>query len=1421
MATRAMGALTAAFAAYKTIQGIIQQADAMTLLNSRLQLVTKSQQEFIRTQEALVSISQRSFTGLSSTVDLYTALSRATANLGVSQNELLRVVETFNKSIIISGGSVQAADAAITQFNQAMASGVLRGEEFNSISEQAPMIMELLANSLGVTRGALRDMAKEGLLVAELVLPALLEGSKSVDDQFAKLNKTIGQSGVQFKNQFALLIDELNKLTGGTEGASRGLDGFTFNLKILTDLLKAINGPAQAFNETQAETERLLRQNEQAAKANNEAVKSRAKAMLEEKERMEMAKKAAEELQKAYEKLIETLREDIRGSTAALQAEQQGLNKSQEDFLKLVSSPEWYQYTAAQKILITDLFKQKIETEQLIDLEKKRAKAAEDRLKKMLDDEKEFREELAKEDKKNEEDRIKAQEKLYEEHRKQIEKIEDDLTDALMRAFESGKGFGQAFKDTLINMFKTMVLRPVLAPIAGAFAGVFGGGGAMASGAGGGGALSALSGAGSLAQLAAGASSLGVGIAAGFSNALSLNFAGSLSAAGQLIGTGAMSGISAGLGMAAGTLLPIVGILAAIPSISKALFGGGRRTTATGISGTFTTGGADVMGFEDWRRSGGLFRRGRSGTNFSPVATETQSFLDNSLIAISDTTRNFARILGLNANAIDGINQQVRISLSGLSAEKQQEAIANALNSFGDRLAEELLGEQSSFIRIGETAGTALTRLATSLSTVNQVFDTLNTTLYRSSLAGADMANRLIDAFGGADVFIEQTTQFYEQFYTEAERTETATRQLTSAMSNLGFVLPKNRDQFRALVEAQDLTTESGRQVYAELIRLSSVFNQIAESFDNNVLSERVLLESRLFTITNNTVALRQREREAINDANKGLYDHILLLEEYFNTLSQAVANAISTANESLTDQISASRSAAAAARSAASTYRSAAESIRETIKGLLGSQRSTEQEFNLALQAASGGDVEAMKALPSLAQTFSEEAQKSAKNSLEATLINARIAAELQQVASVADVLELGSDYQAQLLDINTELLILAQKELQSENMSLTKLNDINDALINVAKLIDASGSLTVSAITNADGNTIAGLKDSARNVVGTLDANTLTNINALSNQGIDFKNAITGQTTDLSGFTEQQLSEIQNLDKTQNSVLDETSLVAMATKGNEDLSSAILNQLKVPDASAEYLGKLISAGNEHISERLLLVVSAVNAQTQAQQAEIQRQQDLVLAQQQLEAVSLLQQTTIGEVNQGIQDIYKLAENMSVFVNKTAGAAEKVNSAIFKVNEAGLFEAEYNQITGTSFMTKWFKEVFYKEGGVFDRTYGRAGELKTIADDIENLRARIIELGGIPEFANGGMHYGGMRLVGERGPELEMTGPARYMSNNDLSSMMGGNNNEEIKQLREDNKVQMRALVSLQSRMTRLLERWDGNGLPEERAVA
>lgn len=1217
MATRAMGALTAAFAAYKTIQGIIQQADAMTLLNSRLQLVTKSQQEFIRTQEALVSISQRSFTGLGNTVDLYTALSRATANLGVSQNELLRVVETFNKSIIISGGSVQAADAAITQFNQAMASGVLRGEEFNSISEQAPMIMELLANSLGVTRGALRDMAKEGLLVAELVLPALLEGSKSVDDQFARLNKTIGQSGVQFKNQFALLIDQLNKLTGGTEGASRGLDGLTFNLKILTDLLRAINGPAQAFNETQAETERLLRQNEQAAKANNEAVKSRAKAMLEEKERMEMAKKAAEELQKAYEKLIETLREDIRGSTAALQAEQQGLNKSQEDFLKLVSSPQWYQYTAAQKILITDLFKQRIETEQLIDAEKARAKAAEERLKTMLEDEKEFREELAKEDKKNEEDRIKAQEKLYEEHRKQIQKIEDDLTDALMRAFESGKGFGQAFKDTLINMFKTMVLRPILAPIVAGIAG-----GASSSAMAGTGTMDLISGATQMYNIVTtGFAKVGATVSASLQNAgdyLATSSVDAVAAGGEFLQTiaqgagpiasamaGAATGmflnsmISGGYSMGKGmdtfqkvgiAVASFVGgpVLGAIVGAATGLFNRafGRKLADAGIIGTF--GAEGFQGSSFTFEKGGFFRSDKTRTQ--GLDPQLQGFLSDSFRSIQSATAVMAITLGRSAEEIFAFTKSIRLSFMGLNQDQIQKLIESTFQGIADELATLALGT-TAFSKQGERASETLQRLYQSLITVNSVFDTLNVAMYETSLVTADMASKLIDAFGNIESFVEQTTFFYQEFYSEAERTSTMTRQLTTVMGQLGLALPQTRDQFRALVEAQDLTTEAGRNMYASLVGIAPLFAQIS-------------------------ISAEQAYQEAQNATNFAL-----------------------TALERSVD-----------------VQRRALEVNRQLAEENVNNIRSVFETLDSAINNLTGGGFSSATGM-----AFLEQALTTAR----------------------------------------TTGYLPGSEELSS----------------------------AISAVTS-----------------GLSPGRFSTSLEFRREQAL-----VLSRLTALREFSEQQLSEAekqllaakQQIDALDNQIelMREQIMVARMTENSiQGLTGAVLT-----------IPKAIEQLQTFLSQEILTLTTM---QTAAQQA------SSVQSKSPISAASSQSGTLITD---------KFGQQ-----------------ATFTITSSGA-------------------RLDFVEGG----SHAVSG-----SDAAQSLKDAY-------GFQAGGLHNGGMRLVGERGPELEVTGPARYMSNATLASMMGNGNNEELRQLREENKVQMRTLVSLQNRMTKIIEQWNGDGLPTERVEA
>lgn len=215
-AVASMGAALAALGLSAAAIQAIKLADAYAMMTARLSLVTKNTEELARVNQHLFDLAQRTRTDLGATVDLYTALSRSTKELGLSQQQLLKVTETFNKALIVSGASTQAAQAAITQFNQAMASGVLRGEEFNSISEQAPRIMDMLASSLGKTRGELRQMAEAGQLTADVVLPAIMEGAAKVNEEFERMPVTVSQAMQMAENSLLSLVGSFDQATGAT-----------------------------------------------------------------------------------------------------------------------------------------------------------------------------------------------------------------------------------------------------------------------------------------------------------------------------------------------------------------------------------------------------------------------------------------------------------------------------------------------------------------------------------------------------------------------------------------------------------------------------------------------------------------------------------------------------------------------------------------------------------------------------------------------------------------------------------------------------------------------------------------------------------------------------------------------------------------------------------------------------------------------------------------------------------------------------------------------------------------------------------------------------------------------------------------------------------------------------------------------------
>ncbi|MEN4983034.1 tape measure protein [Acinetobacter modestus] len=229
------GTLMASFAGALTIGAAISKMDAYTGLQNRLKLVTASQTELNNALKDTFNIAQATGQSWDSTAQVYQRFADNAKRLGITLGQTATLTETVAKSIAISGGSAASAEAALVQFGQALASGVLRGEEFNSISEQAPGLLKAIATGLGVNIGELRKMANEGQLTADVVIKSLDAAKGSVDSLFGKTDFTIGMSLTQLNNAITQFVGEAGKGSGAATFLSSSIKLLAENLDVATN----------------------------------------------------------------------------------------------------------------------------------------------------------------------------------------------------------------------------------------------------------------------------------------------------------------------------------------------------------------------------------------------------------------------------------------------------------------------------------------------------------------------------------------------------------------------------------------------------------------------------------------------------------------------------------------------------------------------------------------------------------------------------------------------------------------------------------------------------------------------------------------------------------------------------------------------------------------------------------------------------------------------------------------------------------------------------------------------------------------------------------------------------------------------------------------------------------------------------------
>ncbi|MGB1297286.1 MAG: tape measure protein [Psychrobium sp.] len=229
-ATNKLRAAFAGLSATLIASRIAKTADAYTSLENRLRIVTSSTQELKATQEALLAVSIRSRTDISATVDLYSTLARSTEELNISGERLQKITETIGKSFALSGADAASAAGAIRQLGQGLASGALRGDEFNSVAEQAPEIMRAIAKETGLTIGELRKFAAEGGITTELLIASLENYEDAVNSAFGQTTRTMSQSLQEASNIALDFVGSSNSVQAATQTAGESVIFLANNL---------------------------------------------------------------------------------------------------------------------------------------------------------------------------------------------------------------------------------------------------------------------------------------------------------------------------------------------------------------------------------------------------------------------------------------------------------------------------------------------------------------------------------------------------------------------------------------------------------------------------------------------------------------------------------------------------------------------------------------------------------------------------------------------------------------------------------------------------------------------------------------------------------------------------------------------------------------------------------------------------------------------------------------------------------------------------------------------------------------------------------------------------------------------------------------------------------------------------------------
>ncbi len=459
--------------------------------------------------------------------------------------------------------------------------------------------------------------------------------------------------------------------------------------------------------------------------------------------------------------------------------------------------------------------------------------------------------------------------------------------------------------------------------------------------------------------------------------------------------------VNASEGVAQGFKPNAIGsILGAIPLVGgllKSLFGTTTSVIGSGLFGgpqsiaSIIGGGFDASTYSDIERKSkflGITTSKKYSTQYGAADPALENQFTLILRSFYDAISAAAGPLGVATSDIQQrLNSFVvnigKIDLKGLSGEQISEKLSAIFGAAADQMAAAAFPGFERFQRAGEGMFETLVRVASTVETVTASLDQLGLGTRALSI---DAKLGLADQFESLSALASATDNYFKAYYTREEQAAASAAQFSKVFQSLGLSMPSSLSAFRALVEAQDLTTAAGQATYATLLQLAPAFADLQNALAGaksaaDVIAERQDLERRLLEQQGNTAALRALDLAKLDASNRALQQQIWAIQD--------------------------AQEAARAAEELRKAWTSVGDSIMDEvrrIRGLTGaggegSFASLQGQFNAAAAAARGGDIEAAKSLPGLSQAMLAAAEKAATSRQELDRIRAQTAAALEAV--------------------------------------------------------------------------------------------------------------------------------------------------------------------------------------------------------------------------------------------------------------------------------------------------------------------------------------------------------------------------------------------------------------------------------------